>query len=319
MENARSGAAIQVSSVSSACSAAACPTSSASAWRASSSGDSSKSTGANLRAGGGEDDLAELAAGRRRSARRPRPPRPSGTSRRRGTRTTRPSASRGRTWRSIGAGPRWPSPRAAGPQRRAVDPGPLAHQREQVELGLGPAAHADHRDAPADRQRVEVGGQVGPADQLEHDVERTVAARSPRSGTPVRRTPPPRRGGPRCARWPPPAPAATASCTPARPTPPAAPWTQSRSPMASPHCVNRASWAVVKTSGNPPAAGQSTPSGTGSMALVHHGQLGLAAAADDGHHAGRRRRTGGRRGPARPPRRPAPCRGCRAGHPGGAG
>ena len=47
------------------------------------------------------------------------------------------------------------------------------------------------------------------------------------------------------------------------PTPPAAPWTSSRSPTVSPAWVKSASWAVVKTSGTPPAAVQSSSSGTG--------------------------------------------------------
>ncbi len=41
------------------------------------------------------------------------------------------------------------------------------------------------------------------------------------------------------------APAATASSTAAVPTPPAAPWMHTRSPIARPHWVNRASCAVV--------------------------------------------------------------------------
>ena len=59
------------------------------------------------------------------------------------------------------------------------------------------------------------------------------------------------------------APAAAPSWTAAVPTPPAAPWTSRRSPAFSPHCVKTASCAVVKTSGVPPAAGQSSASGTG--------------------------------------------------------
>ena len=82
------------------------------------------------------------------------------------------------------------------------------------------------------------------------------------------------------------APSACASCTAAVPTPPAAPWTSSRSPGRSPACVKSASWAVVKTSGSPPASGKATASGTGiELALVHDRELGLAAAADDPHHA----------------------------------
>ncbi len=59
------------------------------------------------------------------------------------------------------------------------------------------------------------------------------------------------------------APAAAASWTAAVPTPPAAPCTHTRSPMVSWAWVNRASWAVVNTSGNPPASSQSSSSGTG--------------------------------------------------------
>ena len=50
--------------------------------------------------------------------------------------------------------------------------------------------------------------------------------------------------------------------------------------------MKSASWAVVKTSGTPPASIQLRPVGyRHQLALVHGGQLGLAAAADDGHHA----------------------------------
>ena len=42
-----------------------------------------------------------------------------------------------------------------------------------------------------------------------------------------------------------------------------APWTSRRSPARSPAWVKSASWAVVKTSGTPPAASHSSSSGTG--------------------------------------------------------
>ncbi len=58
------------------------------------------------------------------------------------------------------------------------------------------------------------------------------------------------------------APAAAASWIAAVPTPPAAPWIRTRSPSVRWPCVKRASWAVVKTSGTPPAAGQSSDAGT---------------------------------------------------------
>ena len=70
------------------------------------------------------------------------------------------------------------------------------------------------------------------------------------------------------------------------PTPPAAPCTSRRSPGRRPACVKSASWAVVKTSGTPPASVEAQAVGDGhELALVHRGQLGLPAAADDGHHA----------------------------------
>ena len=59
------------------------------------------------------------------------------------------------------------------------------------------------------------------------------------------------------------APAIVPSCTAAIPTPPAAPCTSSRSPTVRRACEKSASWAVVKTSGTPPAAVQSSSSGTG--------------------------------------------------------
>ena len=59
------------------------------------------------------------------------------------------------------------------------------------------------------------------------------------------------------------APSACASWTAAVPTPPAAPWTSSRSPGRSWAWVMIASCAVVKTSGSPPASGNPTASGTG--------------------------------------------------------
>ena len=80
------------------------------------------------------------------------------------------------------------------------------------------------------------------------------------------------------------APTAWASWTAAVPTPPAAPWTSSRSPGRSRAWVKSASCAVVKTSGSPPAVGE--PDGVGDrheLALVDDRELALAAAADDPH------------------------------------
>ncbi len=70
------------------------------------------------------------------------------------------------------------------------------------------------------------------------------------------------------------------------PTPPAAPWTSSRSPGRSPAWVKSASWAVVKTSGTPPAASQLQLLGhRHRRALVHDRELGLAPTRDDRHDA----------------------------------
>ena len=81
----------------------------------------------------------------------------------------------------------------------------------------------------------------------------------------------------------------------------------------APPWVKSASWAVVKTSGSPPAAGQSSPSGTGmSWRSWTTRELGLAAAADDRHDAVALGEALGARARARRPRRPAPGPGCPA-------
>ena len=82
---------------------------------------------------------------------------------------------------------------------------------------------------------------------------------------PSRPAPRPRPAGPGRGRWRPPWPRSpAASCTPAVPTPPAAPLTSTRSPMRSWPWVKRASKAVEKASGKPPASGQGSRSGTAS-------------------------------------------------------
>ena len=54
---------------------------------------------------------------------------------------------------------------------------PLAHHREQVQLGLEAAAHADHDDPAALGQRARGSSlRLGAPDQLEHDVEGAVVA-----------------------------------------------------------------------------------------------------------------------------------------------
>ena len=81
------------------------------------------------------------------------------------------------------------------------------------------------------------------------------------------------------------APAARPSWMAAVPTPPAPPCTSSRSPGRRPAWLKSASCAVVKTSGSPPACGPVEPLGHRHRgALVHQGQLGVAASAHDRHH-----------------------------------
>jgi hypothetical protein len=58
-----------------------------------------------------------------------------------------------------------------GPQRGPVDAGPLRHEGEEVEVGGRSCPDADDCDPSADRERIEVGGEVRSADELEHDVE----------------------------------------------------------------------------------------------------------------------------------------------------
>ena len=110
------------------------------------------------------------------------------------------------------------------------------------------------------------------------------------------------------------------SWTAAVPTPPAAPWTSRRSPGRSPAWVKTASWAVVKTSGSPPAWGQSRPLGHRHRgALVHDRQLRLAAAAHHRHHAVADLEALGARPAAPRPRRPARGPGCPPASPAGPG
>ena len=70
------------------------------------------------------------------------------------------------------------------------------------------------------------------------------------------------------------------------PTPPAAPWTSSRSPTVRPAWVKSASWAVVNDLGDAARGGPvELLRDRHRGALVHDGELGLAAAGDDRHHA----------------------------------
>ena len=115
------------------------------------------------------------------------------------------------------------------------------------------------------------------------------------------------------------APAAAPSWIAAVPTPPAPPCTSRRSPGRSRAWVKIASWAVVNTSGSPPAARPVEAVGDRhQLALVHDGQLRLRAAADDRHHplAPREAR---RPGPSAATSPASSMPGMSCGEPGGAG
>ena len=132
------------------------------------------------------------------------------------------------------------------------------------------------------------------------------------------RAAPPRRAAPRGAPWP----------SRARPPRGRAGWPRcpprrrrraraAARPGRRPAWLKSASWAVVKTSGRPPACGPVEPvRDRHRRALVHHGELGLPAAADDRHHPVALREALRRPGPGRPPRRPARGPGMSGGEPG---
>src|SRR6185312_770455 len=112
----------------------------------------------------------------------------------------------------------------------------------------------DHDDAAFSGKRIDVAAQVRRADQLQDHVEWTVlleAVRLDHSRAELRTVAVTR------------APTAAPSWIAAVPTPPAPPCTSSRSPGCKPTCGKSASWAVAKTSGKPPACGQSSAEGTG--------------------------------------------------------
>jgi hypothetical protein len=148
---------------------------------------------------------------------------------------------------------------------RSVEPWIRARRRMQVDeidLESRAGADADDADAPALGELPQVGRHVRGADELEDDVEGPVVADLLRAIawqlSAATRS--------RLASWRTVAvtrtPAMTPSWTAAMPTPPAAPWTSSRSPAVIAAWVKRASCAVVNTSGTPPAAVQSSSSGT---------------------------------------------------------
>ena len=258
-------------------------------------------------------------------ARRRRRPRPSERPRAR-ARAPRPLASERQDVALHAAGHVGLLLERPGPQRGAVDAGPLAHQLEQVDLGLGAGADADHRDAAArwrapggrragwarrrargSRRRGRASTNASGAHDLAWRAERGDLGRARASARTVAVT------------W---APAARAElhgrrsrrrrrrrgCTPAR-------------RPGSPHCVNSASNAVLNTSGKPPASANGD--------AVGHRHAGGARGPPPARPAPpppttaiTRSPTANRLAPGaerRPPRRPAPCRGCRPATPGGAG
>ena len=84
--------------------------------------------------------------------------------------------------------------------------------------------------------------------------------------------------------------------------------------------MKSASWAVVNASGTPPAAVQSSSSGTGIAARsCTTRQLRLAAAADDRHHAVAELEAHARRGPIATTSPASSRPGMSGGEPGGAG
>ena len=209
----------------------------------------------------------------------------------------------------------------AGPQRRTADAQAPLHDGEQVDLGACPAADADDRDAPGERpwRRAPRGG--WPPRPV-RGRRRRARDRAPRRG---RRPRAPRVAtASRSWAWRTEAtqraPVAAASCTPALPTPPAAPVTRTRSPDAEPALGEQRVVGGGERLGEAARLGPGQSVGTAmAAALVDDGELGLRAAAHDGHDAiadGEARR---------PPARgddlagELHARGCRAVSPAGAG
>ena len=166
-----------------------------------------------------------------------------------------------------------------------VRPGP--HERQQVDLGPRPGAHADHHDPGPRGQVGQDGLDAGGPDQFEGDVvgavvgdgvgqDHLVRAQGPHPVVVVGlRTEATTR-----------APATAASWTAAVPTPPAAPEISTVSSSHRSAWVNSASCAVEKASGNPPAAPGHAVGHRQEGRLGHHHLLGLAATTADPHHPG---------------------------------
>ena len=166
-----------------------------------------------------------------------------------------------------------------GAQRRPVDPAPLRHEREEIEL-TSPAATPMMEIRPPvarpSRSAAKLGAPTrssttskGPCSERSasaNDGHVATGAPDPLDLTPQIGVPDRRRdvgageGG---------------ELDSAIPTPPAAPWISTRSPSVSPHWVNSASCAVANTSRKPPAYGQGIERSRDRGALVQRAELGL--------------------------------------------
>ena len=187
---------------------------------------------------------------------------------------------------------------------------------------LAPAETPITAIRPPVASAVEVLGEVRRADELEDHVERAVLGEAlgrdhlgaerghPLAQRLVRTVAVTR------------APAARPSWIAAVPTPPAPPCTSSRSPERSSACtktrVVRGREDLGQPARRPPSRAARAPASAGARGPT--ASSAWRAAADDRHHALAHARSARHPGPsAERPRRRAPCRGCPAGEPGGAG
>ena len=291
----------------SACSAAARPTSRASAWRAQQLGGQLEVHRRRTYWRQAQRGRSCPACRRPRTARRRRRPPPSGRWRAR-ARGARPSASSGQhvalSTRRAAIGLLL---ERAGPERRAMDAARLPISSSRLTSALRARADADHADPPAGGERVDVRRAGSGAPTSSSTTSKGPWA-SKSSGSTARGAGagrrPPRGARRRRGRWPP-------------------PWRRPRTPAGRPRCpprrrrrARRAARpgeaalgeqgvvAVVYASGNPPACAQDTSAGTGmAVPLVDDGPLGLTAAADDRHHPVADREAARRRARGRRPRR----------------
>ena len=207
---------------------------------------------------GQQHDLAELAAGRR-SARRPARPRRAGTWPRPAP-STAPASNSGSTSRSTSR-----AALAFSSSGRARSVEPWMRPRLPISASRLSSALAPLPPTPITAMRPPVASALRLPARLGAPTSSSTTSKGPcvlealRSDRPSRRAPPPaaRSSSLRTVAVTR-APAARPSCTAAVPTPPAAPCTQQPLARRSPAWVKSASWAVVKTSGKPPACGQSS-------------------------------------------------------------